>query len=127
MRKTREEIVAELVSEYEKKVKEVMDWQEEHPEFRLIELEEYLLEVGKELTSTIAERVIEQKESKQPVEGPECEKCGKRMRNKGQKRKQVVTQVGDVEIERGYYWCPQCKSGLFPPGQRVDDMGRGME
>ena len=127
MRKTRRQIKAELVDEYEKKIDEIMDWQEEHPGFRLIELEERLVEVERELMGAIVEGVIEKKGSKQPVEAPECETCGKRMLNKGLKRKQVVTQVGDIEIERGYYWCPQCKSGFFPPGSRVGDMGRGME
>ena len=127
MRKTREEIEQELVSQFKKKVKEALDWQEEHPEYRLIELEAYLLEVGRELTGKLAEGIIEQKESRQPLVAPECKQCKRRMNHKGVKGKQVVTLIGDIEIERTHYWCPQCQTGFFPPGSRVGDMERRME
>lgn len=116
MKKTRAQLKAEMVEEFEREVDEVLAWQEEHPKFRLIELEEYLLKVGQKITSGLAKRVVEQKDSKQPVEAPECETCGQRMRYKGQKRKRVISQVGEVEIERGHYWCRKCGSGVFPPG-----------
>jgi len=116
MKRSREDVKAELVAEYEQKVEEALAWQEQHPEFRLIELEAYLQVVGQQILSGMAERIVAQKESRQPVEGPTCRRCGKRMKHKGQKRKRVVTQIGEVNIERSYYWCPECGSGIFPPG-----------
>ena len=116
MKKRRENVKAELMAEYEQKVEEALDWQEKHPDFRLIELETYLQEIGREILGGVAERMVGQKESKQPVEAPECEKCGRQTVYKGQKRKRVVTQVGEVDIERSHYWCKVCRSGIFPPG-----------
>ena len=48
--------------------------------------------------------------------GPMCEQCGREMRYKGQKKRQVVTKTGEVEIERAYYYCKACQCGTFPPG-----------
>jgi hypothetical protein len=36
------------------------------------------------------------------------------------KRKYVVTETGEVEVERAYYYCETCKRGIFPPGQEME-------
>ncbi|MHB8627876.1 MAG: hypothetical protein ACYDBJ_14725 [Aggregatilineales bacterium] len=38
------------------------------------------------------------------------------MRYKGDKTRYVLTRNGEQPLERGYYYCPDCGSGLFPPG-----------
>jgi hypothetical protein len=48
--------------------------------------------------------------------GPRCEGCGREMRYKGDKTRYVVTHNGEQQLRRGYYYCPDCGSGLFPPG-----------
>jgi hypothetical protein len=30
--------------------------------------------------------------------------------------KQIITETGAVTVERAYYYCETCRSGLFPPG-----------
>jgi len=50
------------------------------------------------------------------VMGPACPECGQEMRYKGQKLVEPQPWVGDVEIERGYYYCAGCNVGRFPPG-----------
>jgi hypothetical protein len=47
---------------------------------------------------------------------PTCPSCGEKMKNKGQRTRRVVTESGEVEVERTYYYCPACRQGLFPPG-----------
>jgi hypothetical protein len=37
------------------------------------------------------------------------------MQLKGTKDKTITARVGDVDLERSHYNCPQCKEGLFPP------------
>jgi hypothetical protein len=37
------------------------------------------------------------------------------MENKGLKRKEVESMVGEIELEREYYYCVKCKQGHFPP------------
>lgn len=48
--------------------------------------------------------------------GPPCRQCGQKMKNKGKRRRRVVTETGEVEIERHYYHCATCGQGFFPPG-----------
>jgi hypothetical protein len=47
---------------------------------------------------------------------PDCPSCGRRMKNKGRRRRRVVTESGEIEVTRSYYYCPTCRRGLFPPG-----------
>jgi transposase-like protein len=47
---------------------------------------------------------------------PNCPQCGQKMKNKGKRRRRVVTETGEVEIERHYYHCAGCGQGFFPPG-----------
>jgi hypothetical protein len=116
MKKTRTQLKAHLMDEFERRLDEILDWQEARPSFRLTELEEFLLGIGEDIQEKLAEGVLGQVESKQPIEAPECEQCGARMENKGQKEKTVVTRLGEIRVERTYYWCPGCRQGIFPPG-----------
>lgn len=47
---------------------------------------------------------------------PTCPQCEQKMKNKGKRRRRVVTETGEVEIERHYYYCAACRQGFFPPG-----------
>lgn len=116
MKKTREQLKAQVMKEFEKRLDEVLDWQEGRASFRLTELEDYLLDVGEAVQVVLAEGVLEQVESQQSVEAPRCERCGQPMANKGQKSKRVVTRLGEVQVRRAYYWRPGCRRGVFPPG-----------
>jgi hypothetical protein len=116
MKKAREQLKAELLKGLEERLEAVLDWQEGRASFRLTELEDYLLGVGQEVQGMLAEGVMGQVESQQPVEAPQCEQCGQAMENKGQKGKTVVTRLGEVRVRRAPYWCPGCRRGLFPPG-----------
>jgi len=44
-----------------------------------------------------------------------CPRCGCSLRNKGKRKKRVVTLRGESEIERTYYHCETCQKGFFPP------------
>jgi hypothetical protein len=97
-------------------IDELLDWTDNKPEPNLIQIEGIVLELRKRFSEEMAREVIEAQEAKQPGVGPPCPGCGQEMRYKGQKRVEPQTWVGDVEIERGYYHCAECKEGLFPPG-----------
>jgi hypothetical protein len=116
MKKTREQLKAQVMKEFEQRLDEVLDWQEARASFRLTELEDYLLGVGEDIQVVLAEGVMGQAESQQPVEAPRCEQCGGPMEHKGQKGKTVVSRLGEVRVRRAYYWCPGCRRGVFPPG-----------
>ena len=58
----------------------------------------------------------EEQNPRTPAPGPRCSQCGEEMRYKGKKRTRVESRTGDLEVERGYYYCPKCKQRIFPPG-----------
>jgi len=41
-----------------------------------------------------------------------CE-CGREMKRRPRSSKKVLTLLGNARIERSYYWCPQCRGGVF--------------
>jgi len=116
MTSTEEQRKARLMERAESLVDELLDWSANTPEPNLTEIEGILLDLRKQFSEEMAREVIEAQEAKHPVMGPACPKCGQEMRYKGQKRVEPQTWVGDVEIERGYYYCAGCEIGRFPPG-----------
>ena len=93
-----------------------LEWEEEHPRPDLMQIEDVALKLRKELGQEIAQVAIENQASRTPVPGPKCARCGKEMRYKGRKQTQVESRAGSLKVERGYYYCPECKESIFPPG-----------
>ena len=116
MKKSRAQIEEELVERISKGVDRVLDWQEKHNTYKFSELEDVILEVRREIGEAMAEAVVCQMENKHPVEAPYCSMCKTQMEYKGQKKKRIVSRVGEVEIERGTYYCGTCEAGFSPSG-----------
>jgi len=61
------------------------------------------------------QRTLEEIIATQQEKAKSCPMCGGSLRNKGKRKKRVVTLRGESEIERTYYHCETCKKGYFPP------------
>lgn len=116
MRRTREQMKARLRAEADAVIDQLLDWHEETAAPDLMQIEDLVLQLRERLGQGMAETVIEAQDASQLVEAPVCVQCGERMRYKDQKSIQAESRVGLVKIERGYYHCARCQSGLFPPG-----------
>jgi uncharacterized protein with PIN domain len=116
MKASREEKKARLMVRLEKAAEELLDWEEQNPRPTLTQLEDIVLMLRKQIGEEMAEEVIERMEAKAMAPGPRCPKCGKEMRYKGQREKDVESRAGELTLERGYYACPDCDEGFFPPG-----------
>jgi hypothetical protein len=81
----------------------------------LAQIEEKVLDLRQRLSEQMSQAVIANQEAVRPVPGPACGQCGQEMRYKGLKKVQVSSWVGELGLDRGYYYCEQCRSGLFPP------------
>ncbi|MCK4723695.1 MAG: hypothetical protein KAT75_10340 [Dehalococcoidia bacterium] len=115
MKSSREERKARLMKVAEEVIDKLLDWSEATPESNLTEIEVLVGRLRKTLGEQMALEVINAQEARQAVPGPRCAGCGQEMRYKGPKEVTVESWVGDLTIERGYYHCPNCKVGLFPP------------
>jgi len=112
-------VKAELEEVAAQSIEKLMRWSEEKEKPSLREIEEKVLEIRQELSVKMVEGVIERQEEVRPVPGPKCPECEAEMHYKASHGKQVTSWVGELQIKRGYYYCDQCKRGLFPPGRAV--------
>lgn len=109
-----EELKKELMAYAEASIERLVKWDAGHKKPTLTAIERIVLEVGKELEGKMAQAVIGRQEEVRPVPGPACPECGKEMGYKDTQPRQVTSLVGELRIERSYYHCAQCKTGIFP-------------
>lgn len=116
MKKSREKLKEELLGQAEAEIEAILDWHQSHQKPTFTEMEEEMLVVRQKLSQEMTKSLLKDQESNRPGPGPKCKKCGKEMRYKGQKNKKLSSSLGEIEMERGYYYCPECRTGFFPSG-----------
>jgi uncharacterized protein with PIN domain len=127
MKKSRDQLKKAFMLEVEELFDELMDWDDETQEPDLTQIEEKVLELRKRFGEQIAQQVLLRQEARQPSARVKCPDCGGEMVPKGMKDNRVETRFGDLPLRRGYYYCPDCQEGLFPPGSAVEDLGETLE
>jgi hypothetical protein len=115
MKRSQTQVRAELLAEAQAAIDELLAWEREAGAPNLTEMEDQVLALQQRLGQRFLEAVIADQEARQPAEPPGCPTCGEVLRYKGQKGTTLASRVGDVTVERGYYYCARCESGLFPP------------
>ena len=115
MKKTREQRRVELKAKADEIIERLLDWTDAVERPNLTQIEDIVLGLREELSQSMVENVISAQESVQPAAQMRCPTCGGEMRAKGRRPRQLESRVGEMRLERGYYTCPQCGSGIFPP------------
>ena len=114
MKRSKAKLKAEYMTEAEELFDELINWDENTPEPDMAQIEEIVLTLRKRMGKRMAETVLARQEKMQPAEKINCPECKQEMENKGQKGNEVETRVGNLKIERSYYYCPRCQRGFFP-------------
>lgn len=127
MKKSREQLKEEFIGEAEELFDKLMEWEEQTEKPNLTQIEDIILELRKRFGERMAQKMMMRQEERQPAERVQCPGCGGEMATKGLKDNQVETRIGNLKIERGYYYCPECKQGIFPPGSATDAVGETVE
>ena len=120
VKESKEEKRARLLGKAAQAIEAYLEWEEKNPEPDLTQIEEIALKLRKEFGQEIAQVAIEGQAMRVLVPGPKCSKCGEEMHYKGQKRTKVESRTGNLDVERGYYYCPKCRERIFPPGPTVE-------
>ena len=81
----------------------------------LSQIEQKVGELRFELTSKLVESKLKLEVKKQQGPAAKCEGCGREMRDKGLKKRTIITSQGEIEVERSYNHCAHCRQGIFPP------------
>ena len=82
---------------------------------RLEEIEQAAIQIGQGMQVAAARELVKDSQTASS-EVPVCASCGRKMRMKGYRKRQVETEAGLVEVGRAYYYCTSCGCGVFPPG-----------
>jgi len=117
MKHTRKQKEAQLLAEAQSVIEEFLNWEEQTDKPNLTQIEDIVLRLRERLGQRMATVAIEDQDAKQPVEAPACPTCDEPLRYKGQKGTEVASRIGEIDLERGHYYCARCHSGLFPPGR----------
>jgi len=89
----------------------------------LADIEQAALAAGAEIQQAIAAELARESAAALPA-WPDCPQCGQKMKTKGKRRRRIVTEAGEIEIERLYYHCAACGQGFFPPGSALGPDGQ---
>ncbi len=115
MRKSDAELVAHLRAKADAAIAKAVAERKLPAEATLADLERSALSAGREIEQAIAQALAEESAAEVPA-WPNCPACGQKLKNKGKRRRRVVTEAGEVEVERTYYHCAACGQGFSPPG-----------
>jgi hypothetical protein len=94
--------------------KRLHEWRSQHLDASFDEIAEQVTPQRRELMGVLLKQLAEKADEK--VQVPLCESCGCEMVYKGTPARGVVHSEGESSLERAYYHCANCESGLFPPG-----------
>lgn len=112
-----DELKAQMMVQAEAAIEALLAERKKKGELDLSDIEQLVREAGqrvmKELTADLADAEAGAEE------GVVCPTCGQKPLSKGKRERTLVTDTGEVHIERGYYYCPRCQQGFSPPRPTV--------
>lgn len=116
MTRRQEEVKARLMAKAEAVIEELLSSKPEASTISLAEIEQAVRVAGQEIEQALTDELLQESTRQVAEEWPRCAECGARMQAKGKRAKRVVTETGEVRLEREYYYCAGCRRGIFPPG-----------
>ena len=127
MPRTHAELKAELEAQAARLIEEALAWNEQAEAPTLTDIEDQVLKFRKALGERLAQALVDAQPTVEPVL-VRCLKCQRPMHQKRKRqRRRVESRVGQVPLQRAYYYCDHCRSGFFPPGSAVAGGGSGVE
>lgn len=114
---TDDELKAQMKAKAEAAIEQLFAEKKGPDEIKLSDIEQAVQQTSEAIKAELTAGLVEQVSGEAAdVPGPVCPECGQEMHYKGHKAKQVVTETGEVTVNRAYYYCETCRSGFFPPG-----------
>ena len=124
MRQSKEELKARLMAEAETAIDQLLAGAGEKEDLQLSDIERLARTAGQRMMQRFTEGLVKAEAGQE--ESRDCPECGREMRYKGRKKRDLVAETGEVKLERAYYYCPSCRKGFFPPrpkmGTEQDDL-----
>lgn len=105
-------------------IERLLEWEEANQAPTLTEIEDEVLALRKQWGEELVQVVLAGQEKRQPSEPPKCKGCGKGLGDKGGRQKRVESRVGELVIERNYYYCKDAKVVFFPLDRQLAIEGK---
>ena len=109
-----DDLKAQLMREIEATIAKMLAECPAADQITLSDMERLVSQAGREIQNRVLQRLVEVQTGQRRNERPMCERCHQPMVYKGQQRRRVVTEDGEIEVERAYYYCATCRAGVFP-------------
>lgn len=112
-----EEEKARLVASFGQMYDELRAWRAKHREASFDEIAAQVTPRRRALMGEMLAQLACEGDRDEVVAGVVCKGCGREMRYKGEFKRGVVHYLeGETELERAYFLCGVCETGIFPPG-----------
>ena len=116
MPNSRETLKAQLLAQAEAAIDELLAKKKAPAVASLADIEHVVRQAGETIQEAITTALLQESGAELTAQWPTCPTCGQRLLAKGQRSRRVVTETGEVEVTRAYYYCRHCQKGIFPPG-----------
>jgi hypothetical protein len=111
-----------IVQEFEALVKQLWVFAQRSPQADFSQLEKQARQLSRECFARAlqtAAQLHRQQVEQEWLVGQRCCECGHPPRYKGQQKRTLQTWVGQVTLERGYFYCRGCGTGRYPLDQAL--------
>ena len=101
-----------IVAEAEQSVKRVTAYMESHAEWRVADVEPFLMSEGRRMVGRLLGAMLMVYVKENEGDG-RCPDCDATMRNKGMSERECQTLVGTIRWRRRYWYCQACRKGHY--------------
>lgn len=116
---TPEGLKAYLMAQAEAMIDELLARKPKVKDITLSDIEQLAIGGGQDFRDAVLKSLADESSQSETRDTLRCPECRQVMHYKGKRGKDVVTEAGEIHVERDYYYCPHCQRGLFPPGPAV--------
>jgi hypothetical protein len=109
----REELENRLIEQAKQAIKNMLDEKNGRRDLSMTEMEDLVGDLETDFRQAVLQELVD--ESQEQAKGL-CPSCQGKLRNKGKRRKRLITVRGEIEVERDYYVCLNCGAGFSPSG-----------
>jgi uncharacterized protein with PIN domain len=124
MVQTDEDLKAQMMAQAEAAIETLLAERAKKGALELSDIEHLAREAGQRVMQGLTADLAEA-EAAQEAEA-KCPACGRDLHYKGKRKRSLVTETGEVCLEREYYYCPTCRKGIFPPRPTVGTEQEGL-
>ena len=107
---------AQLMAAAEQAIEAMLARKTAPEQIHLSEIERLAMETRGAIGAALVEGLVQESEATRREVDRRCPDCEAALVQRGRRARRVVTEAGEVAVERDYYLCARCGQHLFPPG-----------